>query len=492
MTEGRVYALCRVSSQSSANSDISIPAQRSIIRDYKATNCKNMKWGDACYPEDETPGFFVDRAVSAWSKKFSERPASSRLLAVLKEGDVLLMHSVSRGFRNIVDFCQTMSALTARGVKVRFITEDGINLETASGKLLGNILAAISQYSSDIKSERIREAHAIKRLGLTEKKFRVSKTKWEPSEYVDFFSQKEKKPEVTGGTVYGYIRCSHETSLESELGLKAQASGVSSYIEKLCKSDKNLKAGVTFRDEAVSAFSVHFKERPEGSKLMKLLKPGDHLVVYRLDRAWRSIQDAARMVDELTKNGIHVHLVMDGVSTTDEFGKLMFNTLAYVAWMESHLMSKKSLEVAQYLRKCGRPTNKDAPAGLKKRIIKGKKKLTLDMDAIAEHRMVYELFELLGLGADSLRDVLIAWHSVKGGIPIKKAKLKVPNAGTLNMYRKRYRKFQEYLSSRGIRMPRKNGPHDHPAFGEILRKSLPYRDIQKLKGNKNLEAVLLS
>lgn len=491
--EGRVYGLCRVSHISSVLSDISIPAQRAAIRSFKRQHYPNMKWGEVNFPDDESRGFFVDRAVSAWKKMFRERPASSQLLRVLKKGDVLLIHSINRGFRNIVDFCQTTAELLSRGVTVRFITEDSVNLSTASGKLMGNLLAALAQYSSDIKSERIKEAYAIKRMRLENKNnpsLRPKKIQWVESELKDFFDIDKPEPKEVTGTVYSYVRCSHQKSLDSELGLLAQESGVDNYVNKLLADNPGLKRGELFRDEAVSAFTTPFKERPAGSKLYESLQPGDHIVVYRLDRAWRSMQDAAKMTEDLIKRGIHIHLVTDGVSTLDDFGKLMFNTLAYVAWMESHMLSRKSLEVIAHLRKQGRPAAA-IPIGLKTKMVGGKKKLTLDLDEIANHRAIYELKQILGgIDADYIRDIYIAWQRKKTGLPARKVIKTLPSRRAFYRRIETYPKFEKYFQKRGLNLPKTEGPQDHPEFGQILREALPSVCIRKLRNNKHLEDVL--
>lgn len=490
---GKVYGMCRVSSVSSAVSDISIPAQRSIIREFKRTHYPNMKWGDLCYPDDETKGFFVDRAVSAWSKKFRNRPGSSKLFEILEEGDVLLMHSVSRGFRNIVDFCETMSELHKRGVTVRFVTEDSINFSTASGKLIGNILAAVAQYSSDIKSERLREAGAMRRLGLLKGRPKREKVEWENSDLAELIAKPVPKVEMKG-RVFGYIRCSHIKSLESGLGLAAQRTGVESYVEKLCNQHPDLESMGIYSDDAVSAFTVPFAKRPSGKEIYDQLQPGDHLVVYRLDRAWRSIQDASHMTEQLIKRGIHIHFVSDGISTLDKFGVMTFTTLAYVAWMESHLISMKSKEVAASLRAKGRHYGGLLHIGyLKVQKRKGKKKLALNMKEVARREMIARLYHEYGLSINQIRDILILWKADVSGLPSYRISGEVFQEFNLrDICRHRQPKIREYLNSRGIPVPCAEGPMDHPNFRRYLERVLNYKDKKKLANSKSLEEFLQS
>ena len=165
----RVYALCRVSSKKQVLADISIPEQRAAARRYRKEKLSKFRWGEESYPETEANGFFVDRAVSAWKKKFNERPAASRLLSVVRPGDYVLIYSVDRAFRNVGDFGTVMQAMTQTGVNVIFVSQESVNMNTSSGKLIGNMLATIAQYSSDVKSDRAREAKLMRKLGLVDK-----------------------------------------------------------------------------------------------------------------------------------------------------------------------------------------------------------------------------------------------------------------------------------------------------------------------------------
>lgn len=481
--EGRVFAYCRVSGKESAKSNISIPGQRSSIRAFKREHFPDMPWYTESFPAKETRGFFIDRAVSAWSKMFHERPAANLILQQVAPGDVVIFHSVDRGFRNVADFGNVVSSLTNAGITVRFAVDESVNFSTASGKFMGNILATIAQYSSDVKSERTREAKLIRKLGLaTKEELKVEKvqsvgTEWGKAIYAD--SAKDTKEEP--GRVFGYIRCSHVKSLESGLGLGAQEDGVSAYMKKIMAKNSQLEDMGIFADEAVSAFSVPFDKRPLGSKIWSSLQKGDHLVVYRLDRAWRSIQDCANMVDRCIKKGIHVHIAIDGVSSNDPMGQMHFHTLSYVAWIESYMISRRWKETIKQLKSEGRRAVNFFPASSKVEVSHGKKKLVADTKAIATFGNYHELMTKYGLNAGDVHTVLLLWKAKLTGKRTYMISDEFPKKEeTIRDRARDFPRLSKMLSDRGAKLPHVDGPQHHPDFESFLARTCKYRGKHQL------------
>jgi DNA invertase Pin-like site-specific DNA recombinase len=480
---GRFFASCRVSSSASVKSDISIPGQRASIRAFKKMHYPDMPWARESFPSDETAGFFIDKGVSAWSKVFQDRPGSSAILSHIKEGDVLVFHSVDRGFRNVADFANTITMLTKRGVVVRFATDDSVNFSSASGKLMGNVLASVAQYSSDIKSERIREARLMVKLGLREKvpsekpASESVGTAWGQFAYAMLHDEKKKE---TSGRVFGYIRCSHVKSLESGLGLAAQEEGVIAKMNSLVEADSGLKSMGVYADEAVSAFTVPFSERPLGSQIYENLKKGDHLVVYRLDRAWRSIADCARMVDWCVKKGVHVHLAQDGISSNEPMGMVHFHTLSFVAWIESHMISKRWKETKRRLKEAGRRAEKDIPVGSKLKTVNGQKRVVADPEKIAFMGAIYELHHEYGLNADGIRTMLMLWYADVHQVRSFHIASKVPGCDTIRRRIKAYPRLKDACERQGVVIPTVPCPQNHERFYEFLHRAGRHRDMKKL------------
>ena len=60
---------------------------------------------------------FVDRK----SGKDTQRPGFEACMQFLREGDTLMVHSLDRLARNLVDLRNTVQLLTGRGIKIQFL-----------------------------------------------------------------------------------------------------------------------------------------------------------------------------------------------------------------------------------------------------------------------------------------------------------------------------------------------------------------------------------
>jgi len=108
---------------------------------------------------------FVDKA----SGKDMNRPQLKAALDYLREGDVLVVHSMDRLARNLDDLRKIVTDLTGRGVIVEFLKEHlTFNSEdNAMSKLLLSVMGAFSEFERALIKERQREGIAVaKRNGV--------------------------------------------------------------------------------------------------------------------------------------------------------------------------------------------------------------------------------------------------------------------------------------------------------------------------------------
>ena len=99
-------------------------------------------------------------------------------------------------------------------------------------------------------------------------------------------------------------------------------------------------------------------DRPGLSKTLEMLREGDTLVVWKLDRLGRSVKQLVDMVSELNKQGIQFKSLTDSIDTGTTSARFFFHVMASLAEMERELTIERTragLEVAKKLgRKGGR------------------------------------------------------------------------------------------------------------------------------------------
>ena len=99
-------------------------------------------------------------------------------------------------------------------------------------------------------------------------------------------------------------------------------------------------------------------ERPGLTKALEMLREGDTLVVWKLDRLGRSVKHLVDLVGQLHQQGVQFKSLTDAIDTGTPSGRFFFHVMASLAEMERELTTERTragLEVASQLgRKGGR------------------------------------------------------------------------------------------------------------------------------------------
>ena len=96
------------------------------------------------------------------------------------------------------------------------------------------------------------------------------------------------------------------------------------------------------------------KRQPELEKVLDMLREGDVLVIYKLDRLGRSTGKLIKLVEDFKERGIGLISLTDSLDTTTAMGKAMFGIMACLAQMESDLLSERTQAGLQAARRRGR------------------------------------------------------------------------------------------------------------------------------------------
>jgi len=104
---------------------------------------------------------FTDKA----SGKDIHRPELERLIAFVREGDTVVVHSMDRLARNLDDLRRLVQTLTERGVRIEFIKENLTFTGEASpmANLMLSVMGAFAEFERALIGERQREGIALAR-----------------------------------------------------------------------------------------------------------------------------------------------------------------------------------------------------------------------------------------------------------------------------------------------------------------------------------------
>ena len=95
-------------------------------------------------------------------------------------------------------------------------------------------------------------------------------------------------------------------------------------------------------------------DRAELLRLMEVLRRGDTLVVWRLDRLGRSLKHLIEVVEKLEEMGVGFQSLTEAVDTTTSGGKLVFHIFAALAEFERTLIRERTRAGLKAARARGR------------------------------------------------------------------------------------------------------------------------------------------
>jgi DNA invertase Pin-like site-specific DNA recombinase len=162
-----------------------------------------------------------------------------------------------------------------------------------------------------------------------------------------------------------YTRVSTQEQVTDGVSLAMQDERIRAY----CKL-QGIEVAELVTDAGVSG-AVPLQSRPAGWKVEKALKrhKAHHIVALKLDRLFRSAEDALRHTKAWDNAGIALHLVDMGgqsINTASAMGRMMLTMMAAFAEFERNMIAERTRDALQHKRKHLKVYNHE-PFGLRRK-----------------------------------------------------------------------------------------------------------------------------
>jgi site-specific DNA recombinase len=158
-------------------------------------------------------------------------------------------------------------------------------------------------------------------------------------------------------TAIGYVRVSTEDQAKEGVSLDNQRAKIEAYCQL-----KDLDLSEIVEDAGISAKNLR---RVGVQKVLKLARKRevDAVVVYKLDRIFRSRVDALETTKAFDKWGVSFHSIEETLDTRSAMGRFFFTLTAALAEMERRLIGERTKAALAHRRSKSEKTGGDVPYG---------------------------------------------------------------------------------------------------------------------------------
>ncbi|MSD91690.1 recombinase family protein [Bifidobacterium asteroides] len=94
--------------------------------------------------------------------------------------------------------------------------------------------------------------------------------------------------------------------------------------------------------------------RPQLDRMLEALREGDTVVVWKLDRLGRSVQNLAGLMDRFRRQGVGFRSLTENMDTSTSGGVMVFNMFAVMAQFERDLIRERTMAGLTAARARGR------------------------------------------------------------------------------------------------------------------------------------------
>ena len=170
---------------------------------------------------------------------------------------------------------------------------------------------------------------------------------------------------------------------------------VSSFDQNPERQLEAVQVDRVFTDKA-SGKDIH---RPQLDMLLAFVRDGDTMVVHSMDRLARNLDDLRRLVQKLTKRGVRIEFVKEGLTFTGEdspLANLMLSVMGAFAEFERALIRERQREGIALAKQRGayrgrkRALNIEQIDEMKRRVAEGAQKAQIARDFGISRETLYQ------------------------------------------------------------------------------------------------------
>ncbi|MBX9696474.1 MAG: recombinase family protein [Alphaproteobacteria bacterium] len=167
-------------------------------------------------PDRQLDGIHLDKVfVDKASGKDIKRPAFEDLLNYVREGDLVMVHSLDRLARNLDHLRSVVKELTTKGIQVKFLKENLVFTgdDSPMSNLLLSVMGAFAEFERSFIKERQMEGIALAKLRGAFKGRRKTLNAEQVEALKKRVGEGDKKSQIARDfkisreTLYQYLKC---------------------------------------------------------------------------------------------------------------------------------------------------------------------------------------------------------------------------------------------------------------------------------------------
>ena len=184
----------------------------------------------------------------------------------------------------------------------------------------------------------------------------------------------------------GYVRVSSEDQAKEGVSLDNQKAKIKAYCDL-----KDLDLVTIMEDAGISARNL---KRPGVQSVLEMVKNKsvDAVVVYKLDRMFRSTIDALETTKKFDKLGVAFHSIQETIDTKSAMGRFFFTLTAALAELERGIVGERTRDALKHKKQNGDVWG-PVPYGFKR----VRRKIVPDE---AEQKVVHKILQLWKSGGN--------------------------------------------------------------------------------------------